>query len=56
MPATQDLQLNLPETIILVSIKNCLIEHHNNLDMYYYRNVDGCMEIVDITAIQCLVG
>ena len=56
MPATQDLQLDEPETVILTSIKNCPIEHYNNLDMYYYRNEDGYTEIVDIAAIQCLVG
>ena len=56
MPATQDLRLDSPETVILASIKNCPIEHHNDLDMHYYRNVDGYMEIVDIAAIQCLVG
>jgi len=56
MPATQDLRLDSPETVILASIKNCPIEHHNDLDMHYYRNVDGYTEIVDIAAIQCLVG
>ena len=56
MPVTQDLRLDSPETVILMSIKNCPIEHHNDLDMHYYCNVDGYTEIVDITAIQCLVG
>jgi len=56
MPATQDLRLDSPETVILASIKNCPIERHNDLDMHYYRNVDGYTEIVDIAAIQCLVG
>jgi hypothetical protein len=39
-----------------VSIKNCPIERHNDLNMPYYRNMDGYTEIVDIAAIQCLVG
>ena len=56
MPATEELRLNSPETIILASIKNCPVEHHNDLDMHYYRNVDGYMEIINIAAIQCLVG
>jgi len=56
MPATQDLRLDEPETVILTSIKNCPIEGHNNLNMHYYRNEGGYTEIVDITAIQCLVG
>ena len=56
MPATQDLRLDEPETVILASIKNCPIKRYNDLDMYYYRNKDGYTEIVDIAAIQCLVG
>jgi hypothetical protein len=56
MPATQDLRLDKPETVILASIKNCPIEGHNDLDMHYYRNEEGYTEIVDITAIQCLVS
>ena len=56
MPATQDLRLDEPETVILASIKNCPIERYNDLDMHYYHNEDGYTEIVDIAAIQCLVG
>jgi hypothetical protein len=56
MPATQDLRLDSPETVILASIKNCPVERQNDLDMHYYRNVDGYTELVDIAAIQCLVG
>ena len=33
-----------------------MIEWHNNLNMHYYQNEDGYMEVVDILAIQCLVG
>ena len=56
MPAADDLHLNKPENLLLASIKNCPIERHNDLDMHYYRNEDGYTEIVDISAIQCLVG
>ena len=56
MPAADDLHLNKPVNLLLASIKNCPIERHNDLDMHYYRNEDGYMEIVDISAIQCLVG
>jgi hypothetical protein len=56
LPATQDLQLNEPETVILASIKNCPIKRSNDLDMHYYQGEDGYTEIVDITSIQCLVG
>ncbi|KAF8955921.1 hypothetical protein BDZ97DRAFT_1854368 [Flammula alnicola] len=56
MPATPQLGLVDPETVILASIKNCPIERHNDLDMHYYRNEQGRTEVVDIAAIQCLVG
>jgi hypothetical protein len=56
MPAAQDLRLNKPENVILASIKNCPIERQNDLDMHYYRNEDGYTEVVDLAAIQCLVG
>ena len=56
MPATDDLLLDKPENLLLASIKNCRIERDNDLDMHYYRNEDGYTEVVDISAIQCLVG
>jgi hypothetical protein len=56
MPAAQDLHLDKPENLILASIKNCPIERQNDLDMHYYRNEKGYTEIVDISAIQCLVA
>jgi hypothetical protein len=56
MPAAQALHLNEPENVILASIKNCPIERQNDLDMHYYQNEDGYTELVDIAAIQCLVG
>ena len=56
MPAAQDLHLDKPENLILASIKNCPIERQNDLDMHYYRNENGYTEIVDISAIQCLVA
>ena len=57
MPATEDLQLEQPENVILASIKNCPIERDNaDLDLHYYKNEEGYTEVVDITAIQCLVA
>jgi hypothetical protein len=57
MPATEDLQLDEPENVILAAIKNCPIERDNaELDLHYYKNEDGYTEVVDITAIQCLVA
>ena len=52
MPATHELQLDEPETVIFASIKNCTIERENDLDMHYYWK-EGYTELVDI---QCLVG
>ena len=58
IPGAPDLHLEKPETIILASIKNSPIERHdvNGLDIHYYRNEDGYTEVVDISAIQCLVA
>jgi hypothetical protein len=58
MPATQDLRLDNPENIIFTSIKNCPIERDNveDLDLHYYWNEEGYTEVVDISAIQCLVA
>ena len=58
MPATEDLRLDEPENVILAAIRNCRIERHNvnDLDLHYYQKDDGYTEIVDISAIQCLVG
>ena len=57
MPATEDLQLEQPENVILASIKNCPIERDNaDLDLHYYKNEERYTEVVDIMAIQCLVA
>ena len=57
MPATEDLHLIKPENVIIASIKNCPIERANkDLDLRYYQNEGGYTEMVDITAIQCLVA
>lgn len=56
MPATPDLRLNEAKTIIFASIKNCRIERSNDLDMHYYRSEEGYTEVVDLEAVQCLVG
>jgi hypothetical protein len=56
MPATEDLRLKEPENVILASIRNCRIDRHMDLDMHMYQKEDGYTELVDISAIQCLVG
>lgn len=56
MPATPDLRLNEGETVIFASIKNCQIERSNDLDLHYYRSEEGYTELVDLEAVQCLVG
>jgi hypothetical protein len=56
LPATQDLRLIKPETVILASIKNCAIKYSNDLDMHFYQSEEGYTELVDIATVQCLVG
>ena len=56
MPATPDLRIDKPETIILASIKNCPIKRSTDLDMHYYQNEGGYTEVVDLSTIQSLVG
>lgn len=55
MPASPQLGLANPETLILGSILTCKITHSNDLDMHFYSE-HGRTEVVDITTIQCLVG
>ena len=56
MPAAEELRLDSTETVILASIKNIAIKRSIDLDLHYYQNEEGYTELVDITAIQCLVG
>jgi hypothetical protein len=57
MPATQDLSLSEPDTLVLASIRNCDVveKRTNGLGMRYYKK-EGYTEVVDIGTIQCLVG
>jgi hypothetical protein len=55
LPATADLKLTEPTTLILVSIRTCDVEAHNSLDMHFYSKM-GRTEVVDITSVQCVVG
>ena len=56
LPATEDLGLEEPVNVILATIKNCPIERENANLVCTYQNEDGYAEVVDITAIQCLVA
>ena len=56
LPEAEELRLDSPQTVILASIKNIAIKRSNDLDMHFYQNEDGYTELVDISAIQCLVG
>ena len=54
MPATHDLGLNEPTTVILGAIHNARL-NDTDLDMHYYKK-QGRVEVVDIGIVQCLVG
>ena len=41
--------------VILVVIQMCQIKEDNALDMHYYKKL-GWTDVVDIRAVQCLVG
>ena len=55
MPATHNLGLNEPTTLILGAIHTCKIERHNDLYMHISKK-QGRVEVVDIGTVQCLVG
>ena len=59
----EDLRLEAPVTVILATIRNCVVDKADayghglsgNLDIRYYSN-DGAIDVVDVTSVQCLVG
>ncbi|RDB24679.1 hypothetical protein Hypma_008169 [Hypsizygus marmoreus] len=55
LPATRDLRLTEPMTLILAAIKSCHVDAHNSLDMQYYQ-MHGRTEVVNMTTVQCVVG
>ncbi|KAJ6559311.1 hypothetical protein B0H10DRAFT_1845888 [Mycena sp. CBHHK59/15] len=55
IPRAWELQLTEETTLILVAIRTCEVNTHNDLDMHYYQK-DGRLEVVDMTSVQCLVG
>ncbi|KAF5374458.1 hypothetical protein D9615_009129 [Tricholomella constricta] len=55
LPATPDLELVQPATLILAAIRTCTVEAENSLDMHYYKR-QGRTEVVDMTSVQCVVG
>lgn len=55
LPATPDLDLVEPTTLILALIRQCDIVAHNSLDMHYYKKLTYT-EVVDMGSVQCVVG
>ena len=56
VPASPNLRLSTPETLILVEIQPCkILSRHSKLDIHYYKAY-GTPLIFDITCIQCLIG
>lgn len=56
MAASQELNLQQSESLILVEIQPCKVHsRHNILDIHYYRAYSTPL-VFDITCVQCLVG
>ena len=57
--AHEELGLNYPSTIILASIKTCVLDNAaaqlERLGIKYYAK-EGALHVIDITSVQCLVG
>ncbi|KAF6747418.1 hypothetical protein DFP72DRAFT_821756 [Ephemerocybe angulata] len=49
--------LEVPKVIALGAIQQCrILRHHPRLDIHYYKVLEATPEVVDVAAIQCLVG
>lgn len=55
LPATPELELEQPQTLILAAVTECKITAHNDLDMHYY-STESPLQVVDMSSVQCLVG
>ncbi|EIN14532.1 hypothetical protein PUNSTDRAFT_59555 [Punctularia strigosozonata HHB-11173 SS5] len=56
LPKSRTLKIKDDETVLLAVIRSCdVTRKHPRLDIHYYKR-DGRLEVVDLTAIQCLVG
>jgi hypothetical protein len=55
LSASKPLKLSAPTTLILAVIHSCNVDAHDDLDIHYYKNL-GRTEVVDMTAVQCVVG
>jgi hypothetical protein len=59
--ACRDLRIDQGSTIILASIRTCILDHSvpqlqlERLDIKYY-SAEGAVHVIDITSLQCLVG
>jgi hypothetical protein len=57
--ACRDLRIDQGSTIILASIRTCILDHSvpqlEHLDIKYY-SAEGAVHVIDITSLQCLVG
>lgn len=59
LPASDRLQFNEPQTIILAAIRNSVIDEDytspEGLDIHYSSR-EGLLHFIDVESIQCLVG
>jgi hypothetical protein len=56
--ANRVLGLDHPTTVIMAAIRNCKVDDKvevPGLDLHFYSQM-GAMNVVDVTALQCLVG
>jgi hypothetical protein len=44
-----------PTVVVLVAIRNCLVDAFNSLGTKYYSKL-GPLEIIDLVCVQCLIG
>jgi hypothetical protein len=55
IPTARALGMTKDTVVLLAAIRNCSILTNNDLDMHYYQDL-GCLDVVDITCLQCLVA
>ncbi|KAJ7936723.1 hypothetical protein B0H13DRAFT_2303428 [Mycena leptocephala] len=55
LPPSDELGLKEEETLILAAVSECQVNAHNTAGMHYYQK-EGPLQVVDMTAVQCLVG
>lgn len=51
------LKLKTPETLILAAIRTCAnVKSRGSDDSILYYSQEGCLEVVDMNCVQCVIG